>query len=106
MLGWHCNPKTFSKQKLQFSIEIGEKIGHFWPNLAIFGPTFLLRDFFLESRETCLANLSLVSRETVRDSATLDLNELLHLSKADFDQNRKLITPKIEKKKKKADFEL
>ena len=38
--------------------------GHFWPN-------FQLRDFILESRKTFLANLSLVSRETIRDSATL-----------------------------------
>ena len=43
--------------------------------LAIFGSMFhvifCLRDFCLKSRETSLANLSLVSRETVRDSATL-----------------------------------
>ena len=57
-----------------FQIELVKK----WPILAkcsqflvIFGAIFPLRDSLFESRETCLANLSLVSRETVRDSATL-----------------------------------
>ena len=57
-----------------FQVEIVKKwsiFAKFSQFLAIFGLIFLLRDLILESRDTCLANLSLVSRETVRDSATL-----------------------------------
>ena len=52
------------------TFEILVIFGHFWPNFHVF---FCLRDFGLKSRETSLANLSLVSRETVRDSATLTM---------------------------------
>ena len=56
-----------------FQLKLVKKLVIFGQIWTFLGQFFLLRDFFLESRETFLANLSLVSRETVRDSATLVL---------------------------------